>query len=74
MPAQGHTITASGNITLQLANGRTFELKLPAGEGQAWWFNPRNGRRTAAAWQPVFDPPGEAGFGNDWLLIVEAPR
>ena len=27
MPAQGHTITASGNITLQLANGREFEAK-----------------------------------------------
>lgn len=27
MPAQGHTITASGNVTLQLANGRQFQAK-----------------------------------------------
>jgi hypothetical protein len=67
-------VPGSGEWLVYTANGRTFELKLPAGEGKAWWFNPRNGRRTAAAWQPAFDPPGEAGFGNDWLLIVEAPR
>jgi hypothetical protein len=67
-------IPGSGAWLVYTANGRSFELKLPAGEGHAWWFNPRSGRKTAAAWQPVFDPPGEAGSGNDWLLILEPAR
>jgi hypothetical protein len=52
-------------------NGRDFELKLPAPKGRAWWFNPRNGRRTPAPWTTRYTPPGEPAPGNDWLLILE---
>ena len=52
-------------------NGRDFEVKLPAAKGRAWWFNPRNGRRTPAQWTSLFDPPGVPATGNDWLLILE---
>lgn len=41
------------------------------------WFDPRTGRRTAIGSfsnerKRTFDPPGEAGNGNDWVLVVEA--
>jgi hypothetical protein len=86
VPDQSILVTpaGSGNERLQCAraedssywliydtNGRDFELKLPWAAGKAMWFNPRNGKRTRAEWQARFDPPGNPGIGNDWLLILE---
>ncbi|MGH8019110.1 MAG: putative collagen-binding domain-containing protein [Opitutaceae bacterium] len=42
----------------------------------AWWFDPRTGDSTRIASFPnsgfkEFDPPGEPGRGNDWVLAVD---
>jgi hypothetical protein len=68
------------------ADGRTLLVYSPLGEAvrlnrdalagatRASWFDPRSGRssrmgkREAAAL--VFDPPGEPGRGNDWVLVL----
>jgi hypothetical protein len=61
-------------------NGRTIRVvvsKLAAGSGDAYWFNPRTGAITgpftrvatgAGAPVAVFDPPGDPGVDNDWVL------
>ena len=37
--------------------------------GGALWFDPRTGVTRDAA-GPRFDPPGEPGRGNDWVLVI----
>jgi hypothetical protein len=51
-------------------------MKLKFSPRKASWFNPSTGKQ-----QPIidyrnkvnmeFDPPGEPGNGNDWVLILE---
>ena len=60
-------------------NGREFNVeigKLKFYPKKAGWFNPRNGEinwiseyRNSTI--KTFDPPGEKGNGNDWVLILE---
>lgn len=53
----------------------------------AWWFNPRDGKTYAPDGTPTekpfaqvdigakkttFDPPGERGEGNDWVLVLDS--
>ena len=43
---------------------------------KAWWYNPRNGESTEIgefdnSGGREFDPPGDAGRGNDWVLVLE---
>lgn len=49
---------------------------IQGGEVTAYWFNPRNGEAqeigTFAAETVIFDPPGEPGRGNDWVLVVDS--
>lgn len=63
--------------------GRTIDVRLDRiaqrpGEGkvQAWWFDPRSGRArpistSANRGVESFDPPGEPGRGNDWVLVLD---
>lgn len=59
--------------------GRTLEIaldKLGFAEVRAAWFDPRTGKandigRFAAKGRRSFDPPGEPGEGNDWVLILD---
>jgi hypothetical protein len=72
-------LTTGQPVTLHLAN-----LKGPT--LNAWWFNPRdgkaydnNGKATDRPFQQVsvadrdrkFDPPGESGEDNDWVLVLD---
>ena len=60
--------------------GRSFDLdltKLSGTQVKAQWFNPREGTYTnlgafAKGSSVSFDPPGEPGEGNDWLLVLDA--
>ena len=50
--------------------------ELPWGRNKAWWFNPRNGKATQISDVPdsgnyTFDPPGNSGGDNDWVLIID---
>ena len=49
---------------------------LPWKESKAWWFNPRNGKSALIKEVPIndnhsFDPPGNSGGDNDWILVVD---
>lgn len=60
--------------------------KLQAEQVVPWWFNPRDGKFEALATITVgkveggaeqgagveFDPPGEPGRGNDWVLVLDS--
>lgn len=58
--------------------GRSFALhmrKIPGKTVRASWFNPRDGSRQKQGsfdntGTTHFDPPGEPGPGNDWVLIL----
>ena len=50
--------------------------ELPWDHNKAWCFNPRNGKATQIGDVPksgnhTFDPPGESGGDNDWILVIE---
>jgi len=59
--------------------GRRVSVKLEKMRGprtRASWFNPRTGETTVvgeygAADRPSFLPPGRAGRGNDWVLVLD---
>ncbi|HYP13360.1 MAG TPA: DUF4038 domain-containing protein [Bryobacteraceae bacterium] len=71
-------LTTGDNVTVDLA-------KLSGSQVHAWWFNPRDGKlyddngretpgpslRTATKAQHTFDPPGEPGEDNDWVLVID---
>ncbi|WP_370174321.1 glycoside hydrolase family 140 protein [Leeuwenhoekiella palythoae] len=58
--------------------GRTFELQLGRIDGErlnAYWYNPRNGKDLAIgsinnSGVQMFNPPGDAQDGNDWVLVL----
>jgi hypothetical protein len=50
--------------------------RLAGEEARAWWFDPRTGAAleigTFDEKEPAtFDPPGEGGRGNDWVLVID---
>lgn len=59
--------------------GRPFTMKLGAisgGQVKAQWYSPRDGSFTPAGTlancgEQRFDPPGETGPGNDWVLVLD---
>jgi hypothetical protein len=59
--------------------GRPLAVRMDAVRGptaRAWWFDPRTGAATAlgemrAQGTRTFDPPGDAGRGNDWVLVLD---
>ncbi len=60
-------------------NGQTFSIdcnKLGFTIKKAGWFNPRDGQEQPAEnikskGIVAFDPPGEPGKGNDWVLVLK---
>ena len=70
----GHRVAAraaDGTIIVYTPLGLPVRLRA---QGDGRWFDPRTGReQPAAAAAGVFDPPGEPGRGNDWVLVVK-PR
>lgn len=60
-------------------NGKTISLdqeKLTGTDFRVAWFSPRNGslidgQTLKKAGIAEFDPPGDPGNGNDWVLILE---
>ncbi len=61
-------------------NGREIEVKMGKIEGdlvRAGWFDPRTGETTFIGeyentGTQLFDPPGEAADGNDWVLVFDS--
>ena len=59
--------------------GRTVAVDLDRLSGahvKAWWFDPRQGTAQPIGEWPragrrAFDPPGEPGRGNDWVLVLD---
>lgn len=63
-----------------LPQGRIVEVslsRLGMRKPRAWWFDPRSGKsqKASAAFAvdtyQRFDPPGEPGRGNDWVLVLD---
>jgi hypothetical protein len=63
-----------------IADGHEISVdltKLSDKKIKAMWFNPRDGRYTdlgefQGIQSQTFDPPGIAGIGNDWVLVLDA--
>ncbi len=61
------------------ATGQHFTVKLgkfPASQVKARWYDPRTGKETYLGTYDnsgtrAFDPPGNKGRGNDWVLILD---
>ena len=59
--------------------GRSFSIRMGSIAGSnvdASWFDPRTGKATKAGRHPnagtvAFDPPGDPGPGNDWVLVLD---
>jgi hypothetical protein len=59
--------------------GRPFHIRMGRISGprvRGWWFDPRTGSARSAGVFPNegerrFDPPGEPGRGNDWVLVLD---
>jgi len=59
--------------------GENFSIdwsKLNFSPGRAGWFNPKDGSVSPIAnfsknGMAAFDPPGDAGEGNDWVLVLQ---
>ena len=50
--------------------------RLPWEQNKAWWFNPRDGKAAQINDVPqsglhTFDPPGNPGGDNDWVLVID---
>ena len=58
------------DVTVDLA-------KISGSKVRAWWFDPRTGTATEAGTHESnrgatpFNPPGEPGRGNDWVLMLD---
>lgn len=62
--------------------------KLSGTQARAWWYNPRDGKvytadnhaskrpftTSVTTGEKAFDPPGEPGEGNDWVLVLDDAR
>lgn len=85
-PAEGYdripVIRGSDYVAAYTYTGRTFTLRLgqiPGDRVSASWYSPRDGKTSLIrplenAGVGTFDPPGAAGPGNDWVLLVETER
>ena len=59
--------------------GRNFSVHMGKTDGdevKASWFDPRTGKTiTIGTFEnkgiKAFNPPGEPGNGNDWVLVLE---
>lgn len=59
--------------------GRSLSLNLDRlswEKTRAWWYNPRNGETVEISVVKnkgihIFDPPGKAKEGNDWVLVLD---
>jgi hypothetical protein len=64
---------------IYMATGKPVTVamgKTSGAKARAWWFDPRNGQAQAAGefentGQRTFDPPGEPGRENDWVLVLD---
>jgi hypothetical protein len=60
--------------------GKNFKLQLGKLKGkvlQASWYDPKTGKYTdtgivSNAGEHLFDPPGEPGEGDDWVLVLKS--
>lgn len=68
-----------GYLFIYLPTGKKVTVqmgKISGNELKGWWFDPRTGEATSVGNFPnrgtqEFDPPGEAGRGNDWVLVLD---
>jgi hypothetical protein len=68
-----------GYAFIYAATGKAFTVNLGKITGNsvvAWWFDPRNGTAARIDEFPNtgtkrFDPPGDPGRGNDWVLVLD---
>lgn len=71
-------LRGEGYVLIYTPVGKSFRVRLDQFTGQAvkaWWFDPRNGKTTAAGEftterARAFIPPGKPGIGNDWVLVL----
>lgn len=64
---------------LYIPTGKTVNLKMSKigkSKLKAWWFNPRTGEASSIGEYvnlgvKEFDPPGEQGRDNDWVLVLD---
>jgi len=55
-------------------SGHSFTIDISQKFIIASWYNPRTGKTTPIgnfSGAVEFDPPGEPGVGNDWVLVLE---
>jgi len=72
-------LRGDGYALVYTPTGRTLEIaldKLGFANVKAAWFDPRTGNTSEIGQFPArgrrsFDPPGEPGEGNDWVLILD---
>jgi hypothetical protein len=76
-----HRQATRGNdyLFVYAPTGKPFEIRTGKISGktlQAWWYDPRTGsatkiREVQNTGTLSFTPPGEAGRGNDWVLVLD---
>lgn len=67
---------------IYVPTGRQFSVQMNrvgAESLRGWWYNPRTGgAREIGSFSGegthAFDPPGEVGRGNDWVLVLDNAR
>ena len=65
-------------VYLPTGNSVTADMtKLAGPRVNASWYSPRDGTRTAIGQSGnsgtrTFDPPGAAGSGDDWVLLLDS--
>jgi hypothetical protein len=71
-------LRGDGFIMVYTPTGKAFTLNVTGQDSKkwrAWWFDPRKGESAALGTRSgahlSFDPPGEEGFGNDWVLVLD---
>lgn len=78
----GQLVATSGEgyAMVYIPTGKIVKIDLshlPFEMIKIWWYNPRSGKALEASIQPnlkntfEFDPPGETGRGNDWVLVLD---
>lgn len=71
-------IMGNGYAFVYTSQGHKMHVNLdglPWEQNKAWWFNPREGKATQIdipnSGNHTFDPPGESGEDNDWVLVID---
>ncbi len=77
----GHIRATRGDdyVFVYIPTGATVSVQLGKISGKmvnAWWFDPKTGKNTCIGkfnntGVRAFDPPGEEGRGNDWVLVLD---